>query len=390
MINYIDRQTIALLKPMLETEFGWSDLDYAHIVSSFQLATVASIFAAGLFVDRLGVRAGYAAGVSAWSAIAMAHAWATSIPAFMGLRAALGATEAVNLPAAVKTVATWFDGRERSLALGIMNTAPNIGAIATPLMAPIIAVTLGWQAAFLVTGALGFVWLGFWLMLPKPAGEAQRAALAANGKVSVDWPAFLRDRRLWAIALSKLMTDLVWNFMLFWAPDLFHKRYGLSTAELALPVALVFAMAAAGSLFGGGLSSTLLHRNASYDAARKTPMLIAAVLAYCAPLSLLAPGPWAGALLIGATVAAHQIYATNVFALATDLFPARMVGIAIGFGATFGSFSGLAMLELTGFVLDATGSYAPMLFICGGAYTCALTVVHLLVPNVDRMRRAET
>jgi len=265
-----------------------------------------------------------------------------------------------------------------------MNVAPNVGAIATPLAAPLIAVAFGWQAAFLATGALGFVWLAFWLALPRPPREPEAAP--ATTPQTIDWPTLLRDRRLWAIALSKLMTDLVWNFMLFWSPDLFHKRYGLSTAELALPVALVFAMAAIGSLFGGTLSTLLLRHGASYNVARKTPMLIAAFLAFSAPLSLLAPGAWAGAVLIGLTLAAHQMYATNVFALATDFFPTRMVGIVIGFGATFGSLSGLAMLELTGFVLDATGSYAPMLFICGGAYTCALTIVHLLAPNVDRVR----
>lgn len=169
MINYIDRQAIALLKPTLAAEFGWNDLDYAHIVSGFQLATVGSMLAAGWFVDRMGLRAGYAIGVGAWSLAGMAHALATSVAGFVGVRIALGVAEAVNTPAAVKTVATWFRGSDRSVALGIMNMAPNIGAVATPLIVPALAIALGWQMAFVATGALGIIWLLGWLLLPRPA-----------------------------------------------------------------------------------------------------------------------------------------------------------------------------------------------------------------------------
>jgi ACS family hexuronate transporter-like MFS transporter len=391
MINYIDRQAIALLKPTLEIEFGWSDLDYAHIVSGFQLATAASMLASGWFVDRLGLRVGYAIGVGAWSLAGIAHALVTSVAGFVGVRIALGVAEAVNTPAAVKTVATWFHGSDRSVALGIMNMAPNIGAVATPLIVPALAIALGWQMAFVATGALGFVWLVAWLLLPRPApivvthiGTEARSPTGIRGLGSI-----LGNRNAWAFAIAKLLTDFVWAFLLFWGPDLFNKRYGLDTAGLALPVATIFMMAAAGSIFGGWLSSHLLRSGRTLDVARKTPMLISAIAALPVPLMLLAPNLWVGVGLLGLTLAAHQCFSANLFGLATDLFPTRTLGVVVGFGATFGNLSGLAMLELTGFVLDGTGSYLPMLILCAVGYASALLAIVLMVPSIERARLLE-
>lgn len=384
MLNYIDRQAIALLKPILEDEFGWSDLDYAHIVSGFQLATVCSIMLAGWFVDRAGLRLGYALGVGAWSLAGVAHAFVSTVGGFVGARVALGVAEAVNTPAAVKSVATWFRGTDRSFALGVMNMAPNIGAVATPLIVPAIAIALGWQLAFIITGALGFIWLGLWLLLPKaPRPEAAPAEIPRRTVTSL--LSILADRKAWAIAVAKFLTDFVWAFLLFWGPDLFHKRFGLDTGGLALPVGAMFVMAAVGSVFGGWLSSSLLRSGKSMNASRKIPMLISALVALPAPLVMLAPNAWVAALILGLMLAAHQCFSTNVFGLATDMFSATRVGLVTGFGATFGNLSGLGMLEFTGFVLDSTGSYLPMLFLCGGAYAAGLAAVSLLVPNVDRV-----
>lgn len=389
MINYIDRQAIALLKPMLEDEFGWTDLDYAHIVSGFQLATVCSIMAAGWFVDRVGLRWGYAIGVGAWSLAGIAHAFVTTVAGFVGVRIALGVTEAVGTPAAVKTVATWFRGGDRSLALGIMNTAPNIGAVATPLVVPAIAVAFGWKMAFVITGAVGFIWLAFWFLLPRPPKldpPITSAVAPASKRRLDDFVRILADRRAWAIAAAKFLTDFVWAFLLFWGPDLFHKRFGLDTAELALPVASIFLMAACGSLFGGWLSTRLMIAGRSLNASRKIPMLLSAFAALPVPLVMLAPNLWVGVLLLGLTLAAHQCFSANVFGLATDLFSPARVGLVVGFGATFGNLSGLGMLELTGFVLHGTGSYLPMLLMCGAAYALGLLAISLLVPNIDRAR----
>jgi ACS family hexuronate transporter-like MFS transporter len=393
MINYIDRQAIALLKPTLEAEFGWSDIDYAHIVSGFQLATIAAMLFVGWFVDRVGVRIGYAVGVAGWSLAQAAHVLATTVSGFFLVRVALGATEAVNLPAAVKTVSTWFRGDDRSLALGVMNLAPNIGAVATPLIVPAIALAYGWKAAFLATAAFGAVWLVFWFALPKPPAQpaARPDAPTVAGSRQPNWrlstlKPLLADRRTWAIALGKCLSDFVWVFLLFWAPDLFARTYGLSQAELAGPVALVFLMAGAGSLFAGWLSSRLLAAGRSFNFARKLPMALAALLATPVFIVSWAPDVWVGAALLGLTLAAHQMFSTSMFGLATDVFPTRQVGVAIGFGATIGGLSGLAMNEFTGWTLETTNAYWPMLTLCAVAKIFALLVVHALTPDIDAAR----
>jgi MFS transporter, ACS family, hexuronate transporter len=384
MLNYMDRQALALLKPELEAQFGWSESDYAHINSGFQIATIASMLAVGWFVDRVGLRAGYAIGVGGWSIAQMTHVLVTTVTGFFTTRVALATFEAINLPAAVKTVGTWFRGDDRSLALGIMNLAPNIGAVATPLLVPLIALAWGWKAAFIITGALGFVWLAFWFMLPRPRGPVE--ALPANPSRS--WSAFgrlLRDRRMWAVTAGKFFTDFVWVFLLFWGPDLLNKMFGVRAGP-SWPVALVFLMAGAGSLFAGGLSSWLLAKGRSFNIARKTPMVLAALLAMPVFAVIWAPNVWVAAALLGLNLAAHQMFSTSVFGLATDVFPARMTGLVIGVAATLAGFSGLAINEYTGWVREGGGDWAPMLALCAFAKIVAVVVVHVLIPNIDRDR----
>jgi ACS family hexuronate transporter-like MFS transporter len=384
MLNYMDRQALALLKPDLEKEFGWNDAEYAHINSGFQIATIASMLAVGWFVDRVGLRAGYAIGVGGWSIAQMTHVLVTTVTGFFSTRLALGAFEAINLPAAVKTVGTWFRGDDRSLALGIMNLAPNIGAVATPLLVPVIALAWGWKAAFIITGAIGFVWLVFWFMLPRPAGPTQALPQGPDR----NWGAFFKllgDRRTWAVTAGKFFTDFVWVFLLFWGPDLLNKMYGLQAGP-SWAVAIVFLMAGFGSLFAGVMSSWLLAKGKSFNLARKAPMMIAAVLAMPVFLVIWAPNVWVAAFLLGLTLAAHQMFSTSVFGLATDVFPARMTGLVIGVAATLAGFSGLAMNEYTGWVRVNGGDWAPMLALCAFAKLVAVIMVHVLVPSIDRDR----
>jgi MFS transporter, ACS family, hexuronate transporter len=385
MLNYMDRQALALLKPELEVQFKWSESDFAHINSGFQIATMASYLAVGWFVDRVGLRAGYAIGVGGWSLAQMTHVLVTTVTGFIATRAALGAFEAVNLPAAVKTVGTWFRGDDRSLALGVMNLAPNIGAVATPLLVPIIALAWGWKAAFIITGALGFVWLTFWFMLPRPVGPVEALPASSPDRNIGAFLRLLVDRRTWAITAGKFLTDFVWVFLLFWGPDLLNKMYGLQTGP-SWPVALIYMMAGVGSLFAGSLSSWLLVRGRSFNVARKAPMVIAALLAAPVFLVIWAPNVWVAAFLLGLTLAAHQMFSTSVFGLATDVFPARMVGLVIGISATLAGFSGLAINEYTGWVRNGGGSWAPMLALCAFAKVVAVIVVHLLAPDIDRDR----
>ena len=376
VLNYVDRQILALLKPTLQAEFHWSDRDYSHMASAFQFAAAIAFLGTGWFIDKVGLRPGFALGVGVWSLAGMAHAFVSSVGGFVGVRAVLGVAESIGTPAAVKTAATYFEPRERSIALGLGGIAPNVGAILTPLLIPLMALMMGWKATFLIAGGLGLVWVVVWLAvrLPEqPQSEAEAPAMA--------WSALLTDRRQWAIILGKALTDQVWWFLLFFLPDLFHRVFGLDQSALGLPVALVYAMAAVGGITAGFLPAALMGRGWSVNAARKVTMLIYAVMVLPVPLLIHAQSPWLAAFIVGVALFAHQGFSTSLFGLTTDVFPARVVGSAIGIGAFAGNLSGMAMIEFTGWSLDAGHGYLPMLLICAFTYLAALGVIHLLLPR---------
>lgn len=376
VLNYVDRQILALLKPTLQAEFHWSDRDYSHMASAFQFAAAIAFLGTGWFIDKVGLRPGFALGVGVWSLAGMAHAFVSSVAGFVGVRAVLGVAESIGTPAAVKTAATYFEPRERSIALGLGGIAPNVGAILTPLLIPLMALMMGWKATFLIAGGLGLVWVVVWLAvrLPEqPQSEAEAPAMA--------WSALLTDRRQWAIILGKALTDQVWWFLLFFLPDLFHRVFGLDQSALGLPVALVYAMAAVGGITAGFLPAALMGRGWSVNAARKVTMLIYAVMVLPVPLLIHAQSPWLAAFIVGVALFAHQGFSTSLFGLTTDVFPARVVGSAIGIGAFAGNLSGMAMIEFTGWSLDAGHGYLPMLLICAFTYLAALGVIHLLLPR---------
>jgi MFS transporter, ACS family, hexuronate transporter len=379
-LNYVDRQVLALLKPTLSAEFGWSDSDFAHMGSSFQLAAALALIFVGWFVDRFGVRFAYGMAVALWSIAGMGHALATTVQQFVVARMALAAAEAVNTPAAMKAAATYLPLRERSMGIGIINTAPNVGAILTPLIIPPFAVAFGWHAAFVVTGALGFIWLLFWIpatkALPATSGEAP-----GGGKVN--WGEALRDRRSWTVIGAKACTDLVWWFVLFWMPDYFAKAHGMSQATLGIPIAIIFSLAALGALTSGGLFPILLARGLSLNAARKRSMLFYALCVLMLPLALLSDSPWLTAVLIGFGLFAHQGFSTNLFGMAADIIPAQRVGTVIAMGAIAGNLTGAGMIEFAGWSLRSGIGYAPMFIICGSAYLVALLFIQIMQPKLE-------
>lgn len=384
-INFADRQIIGILKPLLEKDLGWSPGDYGHVVASFQLATAASLIAAGWVVDRLGIRLGYAWGVAIWSLAAVVHGFARTLGQFSVARAVLGVSESVNTPAAIKTIATWFGPKDRSLALGIVNMAPNIGSISVPLIVGPLAAVVGWRASFILVGSIGFVWLLVWLAFGRRVepSEAEAEADAPAEGPPVPWLSLLKDRRTAAIAGAKFLSDQCWVFLLFWAPDFFNKVFHLSVAQFAVPLALVYGLAATGSFVGGSTSSLLVTAGLKPTLARKLVMLGAALLVLPIPLVLHVDSYWTAALILGVALAGHQAFSTNVFALTTDLFPTKVVGSVIGIGATAGTLGGMAILEFAGWTLDHHGGYAPMFAICSVAYLLAVTWVHFLVPRQD-------
>jgi ACS family hexuronate transporter-like MFS transporter len=379
-LNYVDRQVLALLKPTLEAEFGWSSREFAHLGSVFQIAAASALLFVGWFIDRVGVRLALGLGVALWSLAGMAHAFASTVQQFVVARVALAAAESVGTPAAVKTAAVYLPLRQRSFALGLFNTAPNIGAILTPLLIPPLALAFGWRAAFLITGALGFVWLVFWVIGTRNIQPVE-AVTAATPKPA-SWATLLTDRRSWTIIGAKAITDLVWWFVLFWMPDFFHRVFGMEQGKLGYPIVLIYVLAACGALSSGWLFPRLVDKGYSIDAARKRSMLFYALLILPMPLALATGSPWIAAILIGVGLFAHQGFSTNIFGLTADIVPGSGVARVVAMGAVAGNLSGSLMLELTGWSIDNGHGYWPMFAICAAAYLVALGFIQLMLPVI--------
>ncbi len=397
-LNYLDRQVLALLKPMLQADFQWTDQEFAHFGSSFQIAAAFSLLGVGWFIDKVGVRWGYGLAVGIWSLAGMAHAAASTVQQFVAARVTLAVAEAVNTPAAIKAAATYLPVRERSIGLGVINSASNIGAIVAPLVVPLIALTFGWHAAFLITGLLGFVWLLFWWLgtsrlepaaSPVASPVASNAAQTVAGEKAPPWRVLIKDRRTLAVIGAKTLTDLVWWFILFWAPDFFARQFDLGQAEIGYPTAIVYVMAAAGALSSGFLFPLLMGKGMSANKARKTSMFAYALLILPLPLALYAPNQWVAALVIGLGLFAHQGFSTNIFGMTADIVPARQVGSVVAMGALAGNLSGAGMLEFTGWALDAGLGYTPMFLISASAYLLALGWIHLMQPMLEVVNTAD-
>jgi ACS family hexuronate transporter-like MFS transporter len=391
-INYVDRQVLGILKPLLSQDLGWNELEYGNIVMAFQLAYAIGLLASGALIDRLGTRLGYAASLIVWSLAAMGHALVHSVAGFSVARFALGLGEAGNFPAATKTVAEWFPKRERALAFGIFNAGSNVGAIITPLVVPFIAVHYGWRWAFIGTGAIGFIWLLFWLPIyrrPEDHKKVSAAELAyirsdaAETETKIPWRRVFPLRQTWAVAIAKLLTDPVWWFYLFWLADFLKKEYGLSMTQLSLPLIVIYLVADVGSIGGGWLSSTLIKRGKSVNVARKTAMLICALCVLPVSFAVMTSHLWVAVGLISLAAAAHQGWSANVYTLASDMFPRRAVGSVIGIAGMAGALGGLGFSGIVSRILEYTNSnYVPIFMVCGGAYLAALGIVHLLVPQL--------
>jgi len=315
----------------------------------------------------------------------MGHAFAKTAAGFSIARALLGVSESAIFPGSIKAIAEWFPQKERALATGIFNAGTNTGAILTPLLVPWIALTWGWQAAFVITGALGFFWLLLWIPLYRnpPAGDST----SSGSKVA--WVSLFRHRQTWAFIVGKLMADPIWWFYLYWLPKFLDAKYEVKLAQVAAPIIVVYLIADVGSVGGGWISSTLIKRGWSVNRARKATMLAMALTIVPTAFVSRAPSMWAAVLIVGVAAAAHQAWSANVYTLASDMFPKFAVGSVVGIGAFAGAMGGVAFQRITGRVLQANGSdYTPIFVVCGLAYVTAWTIIHLLAPRLDPARLA--
>ena len=400
-INYIDRQVIGLLKPVLEKEFSWSEADYSHMVLAFSASYALGLLLFGRFIDRIGVKRGYTISIVAWSVAAIAHAAAFSTAGFIAVRAALGLGEAGNFPAAIKTVAEWFPKKERALANGIFNSGTNIGAMLAPLAVPWILGIWGWQGAFAITGALGFIWLIFWQLLyhsPEQSREVNAAELAhiqsdtdepTMDKQPVRWGQLFRFRQTWAYLLGKMLTDPIWWFFLFWLPSYFASTFQLDLKKPSLALALVYTATMIGSIGGGYLSGWFIKKGWPVFRARKTVLFIFALCVVPIMAARFTTNIWQAVALISLAAAAHQAWSANMYTIVSDMFPKKAISSVAGIGGMAGAVGGILFPLLVGYLLDVykaagdiTAGYNLLFVICGCAYLFAWGIMHLLAPKM--------
>lgn len=392
-INYIDRQVLGLLAPVLQTEIGWTETQYGDIVSWFSFAYALGFLGMGRLLDKIGVRKGFAFAVVAWSLAAMAHALARTAGGFAIARGALGLGESGNFPGAIKATAEWFPKKERAFATGIFNAGSNVGAIVGPFMVPWIALNWGWRWAFIATGALGFVWLLFWLPLYRDPEHHPRVSAAELAYIRSDpveptthvrWLSLLGHRQAWAFILGKFLTDPIWWFYLYWLPKFLDASYGVKLAAVAWPLMAIYLVADVGSVGGGWVSSALIKRGWSVNRGRKVALLIPALLIVPTMLAPHAGSLWTAVAIVSVAAASHQWWSANLFTTASDMFPRRAVASVVGLGGFAGAMGGVLFQRATGRILEATGNnYSVIFMICGLAYVTAWVVIHLLAPRLE-------
>jgi ACS family hexuronate transporter-like MFS transporter len=426
-INYLDRQVLSLLKPMLEDEFGWTNSQYANIASAFQFTYAVCLLFAGRIIDKLGTKKGYAWAIILWSVGAIVHALAipigevlvsslgwiglaavpVSVMGFIFSRAVLAVGEAGNFPAAIKATAEYFPKKERSFATGIFNSGTNIGAILAPLSVPWIATNYGWETAFIVIGAIGFLWLIFWYMyyepphLQKKMGQAEREYILAsdaaevaqqsttNGE-KVKWSSLFKYKQTWAFSIGKFLTDGVWWFFLFWLPAYLKDQYGMTGTDIILPLVVLYSLTMVGSIGGGWFPVYFINKGYNaYDGRLKAMFVIALF-----PLVVLAAQPlggisfWMPVILIGIGASAHQAWSANIFTTVSDMFPQKAIGSVVGIGGMAGGIGGVIVTKVGGALFDhykALGhietGYTIMFTFCATAYLIAWVIMKSLVPK---------
>jgi MFS transporter, ACS family, hexuronate transporter len=411
-LNYIDRQILGLLKPMLEKGLNWSEEDFGYIVMAFTAAYAIGYTSAGWFIDRVGVKIGYALAVLLWSLAELAHAlnWyipvdariqigAAMIPAtvlgFCAARFVLGLAEGGNFPAAAKSVGEWFPKKERALAVGIFNSGTNIGALAAPLIILWLAVDFGWPVAFMVTPAIAFIWIVLWWLFyqspekhkwVKPAELAYiRSEPPDPPGLKVPWRTLLKYRQTWMFVVGTGISGTIWWFWLYWGPDFLHKQYGLDIKHLGWPMVVIYFITGVGSITGGWLSGFFLKRGWSVNVSRKIAMLVCALCVVPVFMASIVSNSWVGALLIGLAMAAHQGFAANLITTVTDTAPKRVIGSIMGLGGTAACIGTFFIAILIPKILEKTGEYRIMLIIASCAYLVNLLIIHLINPHLKSM-----
>ncbi len=396
-INYIDRQVIGLLKPFISNELGWNEIDYGHIVTAFQVAYAIGLIITGRFLDKFGTRIGYMWAIIIWSIAGIAHAAARGVVGFAVARFTLGLGESANFPAAVKSVAEWFPGKERAFATGLFNSGSTIGAIIAPIIVTAISLSLGWKWAFIITGSLGFIWLLFWIAwyrAPEKHPKISKEELLYINQDEIDtdikkrmkWIDLIRMKQTMAICSTRFLSDWVWWFFLFWIPDYLHKAYGINMKEVVLPLIVIYSVSSIGGIGGGWLSSRFISSGKSIDYARKTSILICALIILPVMLVSQTHHLWTAVILISLAAAGHQGWASNIFTIISDIYPKHSVGTMTGLSGFAGAVGGALSASFVGLILEKTGSYFLIFLIASSVYLLNWLLLKLFIKEIKPLK----
>ena len=404
-INYMDRQVLAILKPVLAGStihlvplfHGWpttqagismNEIQYGYIVDCFQIAYALGVIFAGRLVDRLGCRRGYPIVTGVWSLAAMGHALVTSVFGFGVARFFLGLGESGNFPAAIKATAEWFPPKERSLATGIFNSGAGVGAILAPFVVPWVALHFGWRAAFLTTGLFSAMWIVWWSVKYRRPHEimdwSRGAVVMPPPGPQLAWWKLLGYRQTWGFALGKFLTDPVWWFYLFWLPSYFNSRFKLDLQHIGLPLIVVYVLSTVGSVSGGWLPKGFVRLGMTLKSARLAAMLTCACLVVPIAFAGGLHSEWAAVALLSLAASAHQGWSANIFTTASDMFPAEYVGTVVSFGQVAGATGGAIFAAVAGHILQLTHSYVWLFLYSAFAYLLALVLLRTLAPGLKR------
>ena len=388
IFNAMDRPVIAILKPYMSADFGWTDDDYGDLAFLTQMVAAFSFLFTGWLVDRLGVWRSMVVGVSTWSFAAMAHGWALAAWQVVGARIGLGATEAVQTPLTIKTVATLFEPDKRSFAFGVGTAIAGVGTIGTFFLIPVLLDVAGWRGALIFAGGSGFVALALWLWFARGV-KFDDAAIDPSEDGGDDdgasYGSILTNIQTWAIVIAKALSDATWWLMGFWLPDFYRKTYQLTTEELAVPLSIAFIGSGGGAFLFGWISTRLLEKGWSVNRVRKTIMLISAMIVLPLPLVLNLNAFWPVAIMMGVVMAGHQGFSLSIFSTITDVVPRAKVGRVTAFGAFMGNMAGAAISKITGLVLVAGLGFTPLFLFAAVSYLLALAWLHLLMPVIRRV-----
>lgn len=396
-INYLDRQVMGLLKPVLEKEFSWDEKDYSYIVMAFTTTYAIGYMAMGRFIDKVGTKIGYAVSLIVWSLASIGHGLVKSTIGFIIARSTLGISEAGNFPAAIKSVAEWFPKKERALATGIFNSGATVGAILAPLLVPFILGHYGWRQTFVWIGALGMVWIVLWwkfYAVPEKTKNLSKEELQyiksdqaekAEEKTKIPLSELLKYKVTWSFAIGKMLTDPIWYFFMFWLPAYFSDVFKMDLTKPSLPLIIIYSGTTIGSIGGGYLSSFLIKKGWAIGRARSVTMLLFALMVVPVMFSKYVDNMWMITIIIAFATAAHQGWGANLMTTVGDQLPNSYVSSVIGFGGMLGSAAGIIFPLFIGIVLDTfkkagnvNGGYNIIFFIAGISYVAAWGLISLI------------